>query len=144
MHVGMFGCLFGSVASQCHFLRARCCPPSILAKTNVEKSLTDHHPARLVRFDTESIHRGAPHPCGARRRRALFVFATCWWNYGVHQEFCAPRILYTKICALLSGDNINVVLLQFTSSLSAQCTKGVEKQQKNQRSRNWPRKSISA
>ena len=31
-------------------------------------------------------HRGAPRPCGARRRRALVVFA-CWGNYGVHQEF---------------------------------------------------------
>ena len=27
----------------------------------------------------------------------------------MHQEFCAPRILYTKICALLSGHNLGVV-----------------------------------
>ena len=39
----------------------------------------------------------------------IAVFATCWWNYGVYQEFCAPRILYTKICALLSGHNLGVV-----------------------------------
>ena len=39
----------------------------------------------------------------------IVVFATCWWSYGVHQEFCAPRILYTKICALLSGHNLGVV-----------------------------------
>ena len=37
----------------------------------------------------------------------VVVFAT--WNYGVHQEFYAPRILYTKICALLSGHNLGVV-----------------------------------
>ena len=37
----------------------------------------------------------------------VVVFAT--WNYGVHQEFYAPRILYTKICALFSGRNISVV-----------------------------------
>ena len=37
----------------------------------------------------------------------VVVFAT--WNYGVHQEFYAPRILYAKICALLSGYNISVV-----------------------------------
>ena len=37
----------------------------------------------------------------------VVVFAT--WNYGVHQEFYAPRILYSKICALLSGHNLGVV-----------------------------------
>ena len=37
----------------------------------------------------------------------VVVFAT--WNYGVHQESYAPRILYTKICALLSGHNLGVV-----------------------------------
>ena len=50
-------------------------------------------------------NKGAPsaRPTGARTAPVVAVFATCWWNYGVHQEFCAPRILYTKICALLSG-----------------------------------------
>ena len=37
----------------------------------------------------------------------VVVFAT--WNDGVHQEFYAPRILYAKICALLSGHNLGVV-----------------------------------
>ena len=27
----------------------------------------------------------------------------------MHPEFCAPRVPYTKICALLSGHNISVV-----------------------------------
>ena len=67
-------------------------------------------------------NKGAPsaRPCGARSAPVIVVFAT-WWNYGAHQEFCAPRILYTKICAPLSGNNISVVLPQFTSSLF--CTK---------------------
>ena len=39
----------------------------------------------------------------------VVVFAECWWNCGAHQEFYAPRILYTKICALFSGHNISVV-----------------------------------
>ena len=44
---------------------------------------------------------------GARSAPVVVVFVT--WNYGVHQEFYAPRILDTKICALLSGHNLGVV-----------------------------------
>ena len=38
-------------------------------------------------FSKNNNHRGAERPCGARQRRALVVFATCWWNCGVHQKF---------------------------------------------------------
>ena len=56
-------------------------------------------------------NKGAPsaRPTGARSAPVVVVFAECWWNCGAHQEFYAPRILYTKICALFSGHNISVV-----------------------------------
>ena len=55
-------------------------------------------------------------PYGARLRRALVIFAC------VHQELCAPSILYTEIHALLFGHNLGVELPHFASSLSSQFT----------------------
>ena len=48
-------------------------------------------------FRKNNKHRGAERPCGAHRRRALVVFAKCWWNSGVHQELCAPRSVLSSL-----------------------------------------------
>ena len=54
-------------------------------------------------------------PVGVCGRHALVDFATCWRNYGVHQEFRAPRTQPTKIYALFSGHNRGVWCVELIS-----------------------------